>query len=146
MRVRLAREDDIEAMVSIESACFGSGSWSEATLRALMGREDVRALVLEDGSAVAYAMYSVSVQHETAEVLSLAVSPRVRRRGLARSLMEAVEEHAGEEGAGTIALFVRTDNHQARNLYLSLGYKVLALCASYYEDGGDAYLMVKHLE
>jgi ribosomal protein S18 acetylase RimI-like enzyme len=90
-------------------------------------------------------MFSISRPYETAEVLSLAVSPAFRRRGIARKLMAEVESLVREE-AGTVSPCVRPDNVEGVNLYLSLGYKVLALCSGYYEDGSDAYMMVKHLE
>ncbi len=94
---------------------------------------------------MAYIMFSISQTHETAEVLSLAVTPPLRRRGIAKMLMARAESLA-EKDTQTVSLFVRPDNVAGVNLYLSLGYKVLALCPGYYEDGSDAYMMVKHLE
>ncbi len=102
-------------------------------------------MVAEDPAIVAYVMFSISRPYETVEVLSLAVSPEFRRKGIAKMLMANIESLA-ERDARTVSLCVRPDNQEAVNLYLSLGYKVLALCSGYYEDGSDAYMMVKHLE
>jgi ribosomal-protein-alanine N-acetyltransferase len=118
----------------------------EEFVRQLMEDPNVITLVVEDRTVIAYSMFSISPAYETAEVLSLAVSPARRRQGLGRGLMEMVERISADEGAQTMMLCVRPHNQEAVNLYLSRGYKVLARCDGYYEDGSDADMMVKHLE
>ncbi len=146
MRFRRAEGSDLGAIMALEAGAFGPRRWDEAFVRELMSREEVRTLLAEDDGIVAYVMFSISRPYETVEVLSLAVSPAFRRRGVAKNLMSVVESMAEEEDAQTISLCVRPDNVAGVNLYVSLGYKVLALCSGYYEDGSDAYMMVKHLE
>ena len=131
--------------MALEEGSFGPRHWDERFIRELMSDEDVQTMVAEDPNIVAYVMCSMSRPYETMEVLSLAVSPEYRRKGIAKMLMANVESMA-ERDAQTVSLCVRPDNREAVNLYLSLGYKVLALCSSYYEDGSDAYMMIKHLE
>lgn len=143
--MREAEVADLPAIMAVEQGAFGPRRWDLEYVRQLMDREDVLTMVAEDGAVVAYVMFSISRPYETVEVLSLAVSPAFRRRGIARELMARAESSAGKD-AGTVALCVRPDNAEGVNLYLSLGYKVLALCSGYYEDGSDAYMMVKHLE
>ncbi len=144
MLIRRAEDADVPAIMAVEQGAFGPRRWDEALVRELMSREGVQTLVAGDDRPVAYVMFSISRPYETAEVLSLAVSPAFRRKGTARALMAEVESIAERE-AGTVSLCVRPDNVAGVNLYLSLGYKVLALCSGYYEDGSDAYMMVKHL-
>jgi ribosomal-protein-alanine N-acetyltransferase len=145
VRIRRAEVSELSAIMAVEEGAFGSRRWDDEFVRELMSGEDVLTLVAEEERPVAYIMFSIARAYETAEVLSLAVAPSYRRRGIARDLMAEVESIAGKD-AGTVSLCVRPDNQEAVNLYLSLGYKVLALCSGYYEDGGDAYMMVKHLE
>ncbi|HSA35439.1 MAG TPA: N-acetyltransferase [Methanomassiliicoccales archaeon] len=145
MRTRRAELSDLPAIMALEDGSFGPRRWDEGFIRELMVDEDVLTMVAEDMGIVAYVMFSVSRPYETVEVLSLAVSPEFRGKGIARMLMANVESMA-ERDARTVSLCVRPDNREAVNLYLSLGYKVLALCSGYYEDGSDAYMMVKHLE
>jgi len=132
--------------MTLENGGFGPRGWSEDFVRGLMEDPGVRTFVIDDGGPMAYVMFTIDLPHETAEVLSLAVLPDRWRQGLGRMLMSEVERAARDEGAETVALCVRPDNQAAVKLYLSQGYKVLALCAGYYEDGTDAYMMVKHLE
>jgi ribosomal-protein-alanine N-acetyltransferase len=145
VRIRRAEASDLPAIMALEEGAFGPRRWNEAFVRELMGQEDTVTLVAEGDVVIAYVMFSISRAYETVEVLSLAVSPAFRRRGMAKDLM-AQAESVAERWAGTVSLCVRPDNAEAVNLYLSLGYKVLALYSGYYEDGSDAYMMVKHLE
>ena len=145
MRIREADGSDLPAIMALEEGSFGPRRWDETFVRELMSEEDVLTMVAEDERIVAYIMFSISREYETVEVLSLAVSPAFRRRGIAKMLM-AHAEAVAEKDAQTMSLCVRPDNIEGINLYLSLGYKVLALCSGYYEDGGDAYMMVKQLE
>lgn len=145
MRIRKAEISDLAAIMAVEAGAFGPRRWDEAFVHDLMIGEGVQTLVAEDEGVVAYVMFAISQAYETMEVLSLAVSPAFRRKGIAKGLMAEAESIAVRE-AGTVSLCVRPDNLEAVNLYLSLDYKVLALCSGYYEDGSDAYMMVKHLE
>jgi len=138
--------EDLPALMALEQGAFGPRGWAEDFVRQLMGDRNVNTLVVEDELVIAYAMFSIPPGYETAEVLSLAVSPARRGQGLGRELMDRVERISADAGARTIMLCVRPDNREAVNLYLSKGYKVLARCNGYYEDGSDADMMVKHLE
>ncbi|CAN0065876.1 unnamed protein product [Phaeothamnion confervicola] len=51
------------------------------------------------------------------------VLPEARRRGLARRLLAAAEEHARRRGAARCRLDVLVGNSAARQLYLSAGYE-----------------------
>lgn len=55
----------------------------------------------------------------------MAVSPRFRRRGIARSLLNAVDQHAQSQGYSYVCLFVETKNKAAISLYLQAGYRLV---------------------
>lgn len=56
---------------------------------------------------------------------SLAVSPKFRKRGLAKKLCREAEALAKEWGYDEVLLRVESDNGRARNLYRKLGYRVV---------------------
>lgn len=56
-------------------------------------------------------------------IANVAVHPIYRRHGIARSLTEAAINYARKRGAQAAWLHVRPDNHAARQLYLSLGFR-----------------------
>jgi ribosomal protein S18 acetylase RimI-like enzyme len=58
-------------------------------------------------------------------IANVAVHPELRRKGIARSLVEACLEHCRENHARELMLQVERDNHAAQVLYASLGFKVI---------------------
>ena len=79
------------------------------------------------------------------ELLTIAVRPTERRRGLGRRLLTAVIEGAREAGARTLFLEVGADNPPARALYEAMGFRVVGRRAAYYRRGegpaADALVM-----
>lgn len=132
--------------MALEEGAFGPRGWEEGFVRKLMEDPNVSTLVVEDQELIAYTMFAISSVYETAEILSLAVAPARRRQGIGSALVARVERLSADGDARTMMLCVRPDNREAVNLYLSRGYKVLARCDGYYEDGSDADMMIKHLE
>ena len=78
-------------------------------------------------------------------VISLAVDPKYRRRGLGALLLRSLERKFKESGIFRVFLEVSEWNKVAINLYKKLGYKVIGIRSHYYPDGSDAYVMFKEL-
>ncbi|KXG49669.1 Acyl-CoA N-acyltransferase [Penicillium griseofulvum] len=79
---------------------------------------------------------------ETAELVSMWVSPSARGRGVGDALVAAVEEWAYGSGATTIKLSVVEDNHSARKLYLRNGFVDIEIESGDMEVNGER-VMVK---
>ncbi|MEM8742280.1 MAG: GNAT family N-acetyltransferase [Pseudomonadota bacterium] len=79
-----------------------------------------------------------------AELLTLAVDPDHRRRGLAAALVAAFHRQAGAAGAKDAFLEVARTNHPARALYEASGY-LQAGCRPGYYAGTDALILRKSL-
>jgi len=56
-------------------------------------------------------------------ILSLAVSPRYRRAGIGKRLMDAVSSAAMQQGESRIGLTVRPENKSAVDFYLRIGWQ-----------------------
>jgi ribosomal protein S18 acetylase RimI-like enzyme len=52
----------------------------------------------------------------------LFVAAEGRRRGVGRALMDRARRHAEGTGACRLTLETMSDNHEAKRLYVSLGY------------------------
>jgi len=76
-------------------------------------------------------------------VISIAVLPEYRRRGIGEALMRKAMEAMKEYGASEYYLEVRISNLPAINLYKKLNYKIAKRIPGYYVDGEDAYVMTR---
>jgi ribosomal-protein-alanine N-acetyltransferase len=72
------------------------------------------------------------------EMLRLAVDPRERRRGLARTLVDHGLERLRQCRVQSCHLEVRKDNESAIAFYQALGFERTGRRKSYYRDGTDA--------
>ena len=78
-------------------------------------------------------------------VVSLAVMPQARRKGVAIALMNAAMDGMRGYKARQIYLEVRVTNQAGVNLYKKLNLEVTRTIPGYYSDGEDAYVMSKKL-
>jgi ribosomal-protein-alanine N-acetyltransferase len=78
-------------------------------------------------------------------VVSIAVMPKSRRKGVASALIKAAMEGMGYYKAKQIFLEVRVTNSAGIDLYKKLGLEVSRTISGYYSDGEDAYVMSKKL-
>ncbi len=97
-----------------------------------------------DGALLGFAV--VRVVADECEVLTIAVDPRARRRGVGRALLERALGDARHRGARRAHLEVRAGNRAAIGLYTLLGFGERGLRARYYANPTeDALLMTADL-
>jgi ribosomal-protein-alanine N-acetyltransferase len=78
-------------------------------------------------------------------VVSLAVMPNARRKGVASALITTAMAGMSGYKARQIYLEVRVTNDAGVNLYKKLGLEITRTIPGYYSDGEDAYVMSKKL-
>ena len=74
-------------------------------------------------------------------VVSIAVLPQSRRKGVAKALINRALEGMRYYKARQCFLEVRVTNDVAVSLYKKLGFDVTRTLSGYYSDGEDAYVM-----
>jgi ribosomal-protein-alanine N-acetyltransferase len=108
----------------------------------------------EDGSIVGYIMCRIEVGLSNfgfgglirkGHVVSIAVLPRARRKGVAQALIKMAVDGMGFYKAKQCYLEVRVTNDAGVALYKKLGFEVSRSMHGYYSDGEDAYVMSKKL-
>jgi ribosomal-protein-alanine N-acetyltransferase len=82
---------------------------------------------------------------DEAEVLTLAVRPEARRRGVAMALMETGLVLLAAGGARRILLEVAAENAAAIGLYTALGFSRAGERRDYYGPGRHAWLLGRDL-
>jgi ribosomal-protein-alanine N-acetyltransferase len=115
-------------------------AWTHAGLAAELAKPTALALVARDGARViAFAFASVVL--DEAEIVTVAVEPRARRRGVGPALVRALLDGVVGRGARSAFLEVRASNVAAMALYASFGFAETGRRRAYYSDGEDAVLM-----
>ncbi len=140
MKVRVARAEDIETIRRMETEAFGFTWETEVFGRELLRHDCLFTVGELDGSIVA--MGSLNWIVDEVHLLSIAVDPDYRGRGLARQLLgENLVFCQGIEGLNWMTLEVKWDNPPALALYKSYGFTTVGRRKKYYRDGQDARIM-----
>ena len=145
MRVCSLDLGDLDAIVALEARGFAAGAWDRGAVRGSL--EDRFGLHLglqgPDGALLGVALAQVIFEH--AELLRILVDPQQRRRGLGRTLLEALVEACAARGAEVLSLEVRAENTPAQALYGAMGMRQGGRRRAYYADGEDALLYAMDL-
>ena len=78
-------------------------------------------------------------------IVSVAVLPSFRRKGVGQALITEAMEGMRLYNAKQCFLEVRTSNTPAINLYKKMGFQTTRTIHGYYVDGEDAYVMTREL-
>ena len=142
---------DIPRLAALETELFAADAWTAQTWWAELAGRPRRAYLLlegEDGGVEGYA----GLDHggDVADVMTVAVVPDRRGRGLGDQLLGALLRRAADGGAGAVMLEVRADNVAARRLYERHGFEEVSVRRRYYRQPGapdvDAVVMRRRPE
>jgi [ribosomal protein S18]-alanine N-acetyltransferase len=78
-------------------------------------------------------------------VVSIAVLPQSRRKGVAQALISKALDGMQYYKAKQCFLEVRVTNDAGTSLYKRLGFEITRTISGYYSDGEDAYVMTKRV-
>lgn len=118
-----------DQLATLHGLCFSTPRpWSAAEFTDLLNSPG--AFVV--GDAHGFALGRVIA--DEAELLTLAVHPKARRKGVGRQLVTAFEGQARTQGAHEAFLEVAADNDPARALYKTQGYVSAGLRKRYYQS------------
>lgn len=133
---------DVPSVAALEKLCF-SDPWSTSSIASELDNPLSLWLVWEeDGAAAAY--LGVQRVPPQADVMNVAVSPALRRRGIARALFAELERRLPE--IDELFLEVRASNSGAIALYRTLGFEQVGRRPNYYLDPReDALILRKEL-
>jgi ribosomal-protein-alanine N-acetyltransferase len=138
-----ARPGDAAAIASLHIASFQRG-WGEDEVYRLLIENSVVAHRAMIGRTMAGFILSRMAAGE-AEILSIAIAPARRGRGLARPLLDLHLRRLA--GLGARAVFLEVDEHNApaRALYRRAGFHDVGRRQSYYQSGASALVLRRDL-
>lgn len=129
------------AMAAMHAAAFAQGErWGADALALQLGLPGAFGLLAGPGGFVL-----ARVAADEAEILTLAVMPAFRRRGLATALLQVVSAQAAQRNAAVLLLEVAVGNEAALALYARLGFAEVGRRRNYYRTGLDALVLRRDL-
>lgn len=142
--LRKMQIEDLSQILSLEQKLFISPWNEEQFLYEMTQNPYAHLFVIEDaGLIMGYIDYWITF--EVAQLANIATAPSYQRKGVARQMMERMITDCEAALCENITLEVRIDNYAAQALYEHYGFIEVALRKQYYEDGCDAFLMIKPL-
>ena len=138
-----ARPADAAAIAALHKASFQRG-WGEEEVYSLLIDKNVIAHRAVIGRVMAGFILSRLAAGE-AEILSIAIAPKQRGRGLSRPLLDLNLRRLAGLGARTVFLEVDENNAPARALYRRAGFADVGQRKSYYQSGAHALVLRRDL-
>jgi ribosomal-protein-alanine N-acetyltransferase len=102
-------------------------------------------LVAEENKEIVGFLAGVVSFENIAKILLLGVGEGYRKRGVGSLLITRFFKNMVLKGIRTIELEVEINNREAISFYKRHGFSVSKIVRSFYRNGEDAYLMVRHL-
>ncbi len=139
--IRTAELKDLSAALALDKESFGVDAWTLLDYIGVFSMPDVKKFTaLAEGNFAGFAASQYDREKSAVCLMTLAVDPRYRRRGIGSALLKAAEEAFGEVPA---YLYVDQANSAAIRLYEKTGYQLTGRIPSYYMNGNDALVMEK---
>jgi ribosomal-protein-alanine N-acetyltransferase len=124
----------------LHAASFHRG-WSDTEIERMLLDRHVLAHRAVSGRALAGFILSRMVVDE-AEILSVAVAPRSRSRGLARRLLDLHLRRLAGLGTRSVFLEVEEGNEPALRLYRRAGFRQVGRREGYYQESRGAAALI----
>ena len=140
---------DIPVVAALEKEIFKDDPWSMGQFKEEVSNNGITRhyLVACDGShaIIGWAGAMCAADGTDTDILTIAVVPDFRLRGIARHMLISLTDWAYTKKSPQIFLEVEKNNQPAQALYLSEGFEIISQRSDYYGPGIDALVMSKAL-
>jgi ribosomal-protein-alanine N-acetyltransferase len=143
MNVRPIAPSDINEVLKIEYECF-KYPYPPSLINFLYAnfRESFLVAVVDD-----IAGYVIGISDDVeGHIISIGVREGYRNLGVGKELMDHILDVFNGRNLSYVRLEVREGNTKAIRFYYRLGFRRREVLRNYYEDGENAYVLVKRLK
>lgn len=140
LRIRPASAGDLQGICLIEDDSF-SDPYPRYLLKKLLQDAGSVFLVAENPSGKLVGYCVSSIEGGLAHLISIAVLPGDRKKGVATALLRSFVEFLEARGAAEVWLEVKQGNKEALSLYEKFGFARAMILENYYSDGSSAMRM-----
>lgn len=134
MNIRRCKKDDLKAVFRIELDSF-EHPYNKYIFERYLG-SDLFLVSENDDRAIGYVIGEE--RGEEGIIISIAVAPSFRLKGIGTSLLKHVLKRMS---ADKVMLTVRIGNKEVVEFYRKSGFKVVGVLREYYESGEDGIVM-----
>ncbi|WP_454623596.1 ribosomal protein S18-alanine N-acetyltransferase [Bradyrhizobium cenepequi] len=136
--VEPATARDAPRLAQLHAGSFHRG-WGEGEFEAMLAERNTLVHRLRLGrKIIGFAVSRMGA--DEAEILSIAIDPSQRGRGLSRNLLLTHLGHLAGRGVRTVFLEVEENNQPARRLYERAGFAIVGRRERYYKQPGGEHL------
>jgi ribosomal-protein-alanine N-acetyltransferase len=152
--IRRFEQKDLESVMEINKACLPENYSSSFFLEISEKLPEGFLVALNNERVVGYVMCRLERGFsemnrfkfiKKGHIVSIAVLPEHRRKGIATELVSRAAKELAEKEAEECFLEVRISNKPAQNLYRKLGFRETRTIPFYYQNGEGAIVMSKAL-
>ena len=131
--IRRAEAGDLQSVAAIQATSPEAAHWPVTEYL-----QYEFTVSIADGRIAGFLVWRTLAEDEC-ELLNLVVAPALRRRGVARQLIEPLLKLRDNR----VFLEVRESNQAARNFYKSIGFQEFSVRSAYYESPPEAAIVMK---
>jgi len=133
---------NLNRIVAIEQASFGEEAWDTKLLREYFRNSPELFFIAKLGRRIAGYILTVDLaDSRSAELVSIAVDPGDRQRGVGKAMLDATRAQLRSRRIKTWWLMVGIANETAISFYERYGFTRTRLVKRYYGAGRDAWRM-----
>ena len=139
---------DVPTLVSLERSIFLIDPWSSNQFKeeiGEIGKSRYYLLAESDGQIVGWGGIMFIDAGLEADIVTMAVIPEFRRKGIARKILRDLMSWGLSKKASAFMLEARLNNDEAIALYESEGFSKVSERRNYYAPGVHALVMRKEL-
>jgi ribosomal-protein-alanine N-acetyltransferase len=144
--IRIFQLSDLDRVMEIEHASFGEDAYDRNLFAGFFHTcGDLFLVAVKDGEIWGYMLTCMGGKTVTgrAELVSVAVDPGRRGKGIASALMDSTLRRLRRRGVVRFHLTVKVTNETAIRFYERYGFTKSRVVRRYYEDGADGWRMAK---
>lgn len=147
VNIRLMKEEDLKEVLLIEKESF-SDAWTRKHYLYELNDNPFSVLYVIENKEEIIGYIAFMITFHVGQLSKIAINKKYRHQNYATLLMEKMIEHLlkiHNEVVETISLEVRASNYQAIKFYEKHNFEIILRKERYYQDGEDAYYMLRRL-
>jgi [ribosomal protein S18]-alanine N-acetyltransferase len=138
-----AQPRDAAPIAALHAASFRRGWDEDEVYRLLVDPAVIAHRLIIRRATIGFIMSRMAA--DEAEILSVAIAPARRGRGLSRPLLDFHLRNLAGRGVRTVFLEVDEQNEPARRLYGGAGFEEISRRQGYYDNGATALVLRRDL-